>query len=91
MIVPRNVIRHELIGLDVLVVHASNPACQGITGQIVDETKNMLVIRTGTGLKRVQKNTGVFRLTLPDGTLVEVQGSVLVMAPEKRLNLHKRI
>lgn len=25
MIVPRNVIRHELIGLDVLVVHASNP------------------------------------------------------------------
>jgi ribonuclease P protein subunit POP4 len=91
MIVPRNVIRHELIGLDVLVVHASNPTYQGVTGQIVDETKNTLVIRTGSGLKRIQKDTGVFRLTLPDGTLVEVQGSVLVMTPEKRLNLHKRI
>jgi ribonuclease P protein subunit POP4 len=57
----------------------------------VDETKNMLIIRTGSGIKRIQKNTGVFRLTLPDGTLVDVQGSVLVMAPEKRLNLHKKI
>jgi ribonuclease P protein subunit POP4 len=91
MIVPRNVIRHELIGLDVLVVRASNPTYQGVTGQIVDETKNMLIIHTGSGIKRIQKNTGVFRLTLPDGTLVDVQGSVLVMAPEKRLNLHKKI
>ncbi len=91
MIVPRNVIRHELIGLDVLVVHASNPTYQGVAGQIVDETKNMLIIRTRSGIKRIQKNTGVFRLTLPDGTLVDVQGSVLVMAPERRLNLHKKI
>ena len=91
MIVPRNVIRHELIGLDVLVVHASNPACQGIRGKIVDETKNMLVIKADSMIKRVQKNASVFRLTLPCGTLVDVQGSVLVMAPEKRLNLHKRI
>ena len=46
MIIPRNVIRHELIGLDVLVVHASNPTCRGITGQIIDETRNMLIINT---------------------------------------------
>ena len=91
MIVPRNVIRHELIGLDVLVVHASNPTQQGVTGQIVDETKNMLIIHAGSGIKRIQKNTSVFRLALPDGTRVDVQGSVLVMAPEKRLNLHKKI
>jgi ribonuclease P protein subunit POP4 len=91
MISPRNVTRHELIGLDVLVVYASNPTCRGVTGQVIDETRNMLIINTGSGLKKIPKKTGVFRFTLPDGTLVDVQGSVLVMAPEKRLNLHKRI
>ena len=91
MITPRNVIRHELIGLDVLVVHASNPASREIMGQIIDETRNMLIINTSNGVKKIPKNTGVFRITLPDGIIVDVQGSALVMAPEKRVNLHKRI
>jgi ribonuclease P protein subunit POP4 len=91
MITPRNVIRHELIGLDVLVVGASNPASIGITGQIVDETRNMLIVNTRIGIKKIQKDTGVFRITLPDGIVVDVRGSALVMAPEKRVNLHKKI
>ena len=91
MIVPRNVIRHELIGLDVLVVHSSNPSHIGVKGMIVDETRNMLVIHSGSATRRIQKNKSVFRLTLPEGTLVDVQGSVLVMAPEKRLSLHKKL
>jgi ribonuclease P protein subunit POP4 len=91
MITPRNVVRHELIGLDVLVVGASNPASIGITGQIVDETRNMLIVNTRIGIKKIQKDTGVFRITLPDGIVVDVRGSALVMAPEKRVNLHKKI
>ena len=91
MITPRNVVRHELIGLDVLVVGASNPATIGITGQIIDETRNMLIVNTRVGVKKIQKDTGVFRITLPDGTVVDVRGSALVMAPEKRVNLHKKI
>lgn len=91
MITPRNVVRHELIGLDVLVVGASNPASIGITGQIIDETRNMLIVNTRTGIKKIPKETGVFRITLPDGIVVDVRGSALVMAPEKRVNLHKRI
>jgi ribonuclease P protein subunit POP4 len=91
MISSRNVIRHELIGLDILVVQASNPTYRGIMGQIIDETRNMLIINTLAGVKKIPKKTGVFRLTLPDGVVVDVQGSVLVMAPEKRVNLHKRI
>ena len=57
MIAPRNVIRHELIGLDVLVVYASNPTLPGCNGRSWYETRNMLAIRTGTGLKRIQKDT----------------------------------
>jgi ribonuclease P protein subunit POP4 len=91
MITPRNVIRHELIGLDVLVVGASNPASKGISGQIIDETRNLLIINTCIGVKKIPKSTGIFRITLPDGIVVDVRGSALVMAPEKRVNLHKKI
>jgi ribonuclease P protein subunit POP4 len=91
MISPRNVLRHELIGLDVLVVEASNPALVGLGGRIIDETRNTLVIRGGEGLKRVQKHCTRFRVTLPDGILVEIDGSVLVMAPEKRINVQHKM
>jgi ribonuclease P protein subunit POP4 len=55
MITPGNILRHELIGLPVEVVHASNPAQQGIAGRVVDETRNMVVIETSRGTKRIEK------------------------------------
>ena len=87
MISPQNVIRHELIGLDVLVVHASNPAQTGISGRIIDETRNMLIIAAERGVRKIPKRLSTFRITLPDGRMVEVNGSVLVMAPEKRITV----
>jgi ribonuclease P protein subunit POP4 len=87
MISPQNVIRHELIGLDVLVVHASNPAQEGFIGRIIDETRNMLIIEGARGVRRIPKRMSTFRFTLPDGRMVEVDGSVLVMAPERRIAL----
>jgi len=90
MITPQNVIRHELIGLDVLVARASNPANVGVCGLVIDETRNMLVIRTERGLKRIQKKHSMFHLRLPDGNLVEVDGSVLVTQPDKRITMRIR-
>lgn len=90
MISPQNVLRHELIGLDVLVVSASNPVQIGVAGIIIDETRNMLVIQTGKGVKRIAKSTAVFRLTLPSGIRVDVVGSALVNAPERRINVQTR-
>jgi ribonuclease P protein subunit POP4 len=87
MITPQNVIRHELIGLRVKVVKSSNPVQDGIEGTIVDETKNLLVIMTPRGVKRVQKKFTVFELHLPDDTRVRVDGSVLVMQPDKRVSM----
>jgi len=90
MITFQNVLRHELIGLDVLVAGAANPLHRGICGHIIDETRNMFAIQTMQGIKRIPKLHSIFRLCLPDGTLVEIDGSALVQAPEKRLNLQKR-
>jgi len=90
MISSQNILRHELIGLDVLVSGASNPGQAGIAGRIIDETKNLLVIETPHGVRRIPKLHSTFRLRLPGRELVEIDGSVMVLAPEKRINLHEK-
>jgi ribonuclease P protein subunit POP4 len=90
MISSRNVLRHELIGLDVLVSGATNPEQRGLSGRIIDETRNLLVIETPKGIKRIAKMHSVFRVSLPSRELVEIDGSVLVLAPERRINLHEK-
>ncbi len=90
MISSRNVLRHELIGLDVLVSGATNPQQRGLSGRIIDETRNLLVIETQKGIKRIAKMHSVFRVSLPGGEIVEIDGSVLALAPERRINLHEK-
>ena len=90
MISSQNVLRHELIGLDVLVSGAANPYHRGITGRIVDETKNLLVIETARGVLSIPKAHSRFQLHLPGGGLVEIDGSVMALAPEKRINLQEK-
>jgi ribonuclease P protein subunit POP4 len=85
MISSQNVLRHELIGLDVLVAGAANPFHHGIRGCIIDETRNLFAIRTENGIKKLPKMGSMFRICLPDKTLVEINGSALILAPEKRL------
>jgi ribonuclease P protein subunit POP4 len=92
MISSQNVLRHELIGLDILVVGAHNPLHRGLTGCIVDETRNLLILETKLGIKRIPKKGSLFQVRLYSGELVEIDGSVMILAPEKRINLQmKRI
>jgi len=90
MISSQNVLRHELIGLDVLVSGAANPLHRGLCGCIIDETKNLLIIETSHGVKRIPKMHSRFQLRLPGSELVEIDGSVMVLAPEKRINLREK-
>jgi len=87
MITPQNILRHELTGLDVWVKQAENQYLNGISGMVVQETRNMVFIRADAGVKKVAKKGVVFRFTLPSGNSVDVTGAVLVMAPEKRINM----
>ena len=87
MITPQNILRHELTGLDVRVKEAKNQYLEGIAGTVVEETRNMVVIRTAYGIRTIAKNGVILRITLPSGTSVDVDGRVLVMAPEKRINM----
>ncbi|HIH04322.1 MAG TPA: ribonuclease P protein subunit [Methanoregulaceae archaeon] len=89
MIAPRNVLRHEWIGRHVRVARATNPSLEGVEGLCVDETRQTLRIATARGIKTVPKAVAAFRLLLPDGTAVEVNGRALIGAPERRLAVRR--
>ena len=88
-ILPKNVLKHELIGLKAKVTKSQNPYLIGVEGTIIDETKNTLIILENSKRKIVPKEVVKLRLNLPDGTLVEIDGREIVNRPEERLK--KRI
>ena len=87
MILPKNLIRHELIGLAVEVAESTNKFQVGIKGTVVDETKNTLTIETDKGMKKIQKKGSVFIFKIPDGKKVKVNGNKIATRPEERIKL----
>jgi len=80
-----SILRHELIGLDVKVVKSSHPGYVGISGRVVDETRNTLTIQHNGKKKVVVKDVAVFHFTLPNSAVVEIDGKSIVGSPENRL------
>jgi len=89
IITPENIARHELIGLHAEVAYASDPGLAGVSGLIVDETRNTFLIEAARGVIRVPKSHASLVFTLPDGRRVKVSGSILISQPENRIS--KRI
>lgn len=90
MITAQNLIYHEFIGLEIAVLASKNPSLISISGRIIDETKQMLVIQPfvePTSEKMVAKRGSVFQFTLPDGGLVDVDGDVICTAPHRRIGM----
>jgi len=84
-----DLLQQEFVGIDARVVKSSNPSLKGISGKIVKETRNTLVILHKDSKKTVIKDNAVFHFIMPDGTVVEIDGKVIVGRPENRLK--KRI
>lgn len=84
------ILQHEFIGLDAKVVRSTHPGYVSITGKVIDETRNTLVIRHRNKDKVVVKNTAVFHFILPDGTIVEIEGNAIVGRPEDRIKKRPR-
>lgn len=76
--------RHELVGLAVEVVSASNPDLLGIAGDVVSETTQTLGIDGGDRVRTVPKADATFAVTLPDGETVRVDGERLLARPPRR-------
>jgi ribonuclease P protein subunit POP4 len=63
----------------------------GITGKVVDETRNTFIISNNDGEKKVIiKDTAVFEFVIADGTVVEMDGKVIMGRPEDRIKKRPR-
>jgi len=81
---PKNIIRHELIGLNAEVVEAKNKDIVGIKGRIIDETQKTFTLETKKGIKKIQKGIAKFKLSF-DKFEVIVDGKSLFGRPEDRI------
>lgn len=82
---PKNLPRHELIGLKVKVVKSKNQDEERIHGRVIDETKSTLDIESEDGVKRIRKEGRTFKFDLPSREEVKVKGRVLEGRPEDRI------
>ena len=78
-----NLRKHELIGLDVEVVAATDPTQERLRGRIVDETRNTLVVEVQGDEKRIPKSGSRFRFAIQGG--IEVDGDEIRFRPEDRV------
>jgi ribonuclease P protein subunit POP4 len=84
-ITPQNIVRHELVGLTTHIVESTDPSHVCRKGVILDETREMFQISTKQGTVTVPKGICVFDMTLPDSTVVRIDGGLLRGRPEDRM------
>ena len=84
MLSPDTLVRHELVGLDVRVVSASNPDVIDVSGEVVTETTRTLGIETDGQVSHVPKDSATFEWTLPSGEVVRTAGERLLARPARR-------
>lgn len=53
---PENILYHELIGLKIKICQCSQSDLINVVGQIIFETKNMVIIKTSNRIKKIAKN-----------------------------------
>lgn len=80
---PDNLVRHELIGLQVTVVDTTGSGRE-TTGTVVDETRNTLVVADETEETQIPKAEHDFRFELGDEQIA-ISGSLLVGRPAERI------
>ncbi|MCW3998549.1 MAG: ribonuclease P protein component 1 [Candidatus Bathyarchaeota archaeon] len=80
-----NILKQEFIGTKSTISKSSHADYIGLSGKVIDETKNTFSILHKNKVKRLVKNSAIFRFKFCDGTIVEIDGNLLVGRPEDRL------
>lgn len=85
MKVTTDVIRGEFIGTEAEIAQSRHADYVGLSGEVIDETKSTLRIKQTGRTKNIIKEAAVFHFKFNDGTIVEIDGKLLVGRPEDRL------
>jgi len=80
-----DVIRYEFIGTEAKVSKSNHSGYMGLSGKVIDETRNTFTVLHEGKRKTVLKDAAVFHFKFLDGTIVEINGKLLLGRPEDRL------
>ncbi len=80
----------ELLGSKISVTQSPNINNNGITGHLIDETRNMMVINTGKRKSRIPKRGTLFKIQV-NGSSYTIDGDIILMKPEDRTKEKRRI
>ena len=83
-ITKNNLPSHELIGLKVRVVKSVDAKKTGIVGEIINETKNVLEIKSKGNIKKIPKKEVVLEFEIGKEK-VKIDGKMLMEKPENRV------
>ena len=85
MNVTSDIIRYEFIGTQAEVSQSPHRDYIGVNGKVVGETKNTFTLQSSGKAKNVLKEQAVFNFKFEDGTVVEIDGKLLVGRSEDRI------
>ena len=86
-----NILFHEWIGLKIKISESSQTSLKNISGKIIFETKNMLIVRTlNNGIKKIPKKIILQCILYISSTVCFIKGNQLIGRPEDRVLKIKR-
>ena len=85
MKVTPDIIRYEFIGTQAQVAKSLHEDYNGLSGRVIGETRNTFTLFDAGKARSVIKEFSVFNFTFDDGTVVDIDGKLLVGRPEDRL------
>jgi len=72
----------EFIGKDVEITDSENKSSIGLKGKIIDETKNIIVIKNQNKIKKINKNQNKIHFVKENITM---DGKDIIGRPEERI------
>ena len=84
MITPENLPVHEFIGLKARVAKSRSAPHKGLSGVVVDETKNTIVLEKNGREFVVPKKGCTFSFALPGGKRALIEGAAIAFRPYDR-------
>jgi len=90
MISIENLVYHELVGLKIKILLSSQNNMKNLLGNIIFETKNMLILRTSKGIKKIPKKIILKAILYLPTTACFIRGNQLIGRPEDRILKIKR-